>query len=210
MRTQEMNETQQTMTAWGDETFGPTPPAAIARRMRHEVQELLDGFDALGDLQPEDVPAEARAALGEECGDIYIMLCQIAQKLGTDLPTVANQKMAVNRERRWARDPVSGTVRHVSTFLEAGTGLMMNINKFYVLTDSGSFYTPRGFDTAEKALEWARSPEGIKAGAEGATVTPFLSAEAGWAELDAANVFFARDLYDFWQENHTEIQGEAV
>lgn len=205
-----MTETQETMTAWGDETFGPTPPAAIARRMRHEVQELLDGFEALGDLQPADIPEEARRALGEECGDIYIMLSQIAQKLGTDLPTIATAKMAVNRERRWARDPVSGTVRHVTTFKEVGTGLDMDINKFYVLTDSGSFYTSQGFDSAEDALNWARGPEGIEAGADQDVIVPtFAGPQEGWPELSGANVFYARDLYDFWTANRIEIEGET-
>ena len=197
-----MTETQETMTAWGDETFGPTPPAAIARRIRHEVQELLDGFEALGDLQPADIPEEARRALGEECGDIYIMLSQIAQKLGIDLPTIATAKMAVNRERRWARDPVSGTIRHVTTFKEIGTGLDMDIDKFYVLTDSGSFYTSQGFDSAEDALNWARGPEGIEAGADRDVIVPtFADPQEGWPELSGANVFYARDLYDFWTAN---------
>ncbi|APL99330.1 putative pyrophosphatase [Bordetella phage FP1] len=203
-----MTETQETMTAWGDETFGPTPPAAIARRMRHEVQELLDGFEALGDLQPADIPAEARAALGEECGDIYIMLSQIAQKLGTDLPTIATAKMAVNRERRWARDPVSGTIRHVETFKEPGSGLVMDITKFYVLTDSGSYLTPKGFDTAEAAINWCHSPGGEEAGALEFGVPEFAGPQKGWPEMYATNVLFARDLYDFWIANPLEGETE--
>lgn len=203
-----MIETQETMTAWGDETFGPTPPAAIARRMLHEVQELLDGFETLGDLQPADIPEEARTALGEECGDIYIMLSQIAQKLDTDLPTIATAKMAVNRERRWARDPVSGTIRHVETFKEPGSGLTMDITKFYVLTDSGSYLTPKGFDTAEAAINWCHSPGGEEAGALEFGVPEFAGPEEGWPEMYATNVLFARDLYDFWIANPLEGETE--
>lgn len=203
-------ENQETMTAWGDETFGPTHPAAIARRMRHEVQELLDGFAAIGDKPVSELDSKTLMDLQTECGDIYIMLCQVAEKLMVDLNVVADFKMGINRGRRWARDPVSGTIRHVTTFKEVGTGLDMDINKFYVLTDSGSFYTSQGFDSAEDALNWARGPEGIEAGADRDVIVPtFADPQEGWPELSGANVFYARDLYDFWTANRIEIEGET-
>jgi hypothetical protein len=203
-------ENQETMTAWGDETFGPTHPAAIARRMRHEVQELLDGFEAIGDKPVNELDSKTLMDLQTECGDIYIMLCQVAEKLMVDLNVVADFKMGINRGRRWARDPVSGTIRHVTTFKEVGTWLDMDINKFYVLTDSGSFYTSQGFDSAEDALNWARGPEGIEAGADQGVIVPtFAGPQEGWPELSGANVFYARDLYDFWTANRIEIEGET-
>ena len=197
-------ENQETMTAWGDETFGPTHPAAIARRMRHEVQELLDGFAAIGDKPVSELDSKTLMDLQTECGDIYIMLCQVAEKLMVDLNVVADFKMGINRGRRWARDPVSGTIRHVSAFKEEGSGLEMNINRWYVLSDSGSFYCADGFPTAEEALAWAKSPAGIEAGAEGAVIPTFINGKEGWKDTDGANVFFARDLYDFWQANPLE------
>ena len=106
-------ETQQTITRWAEDTFGETHPASIARRMGLEVLELLEGFEAAGDEPVGRMPRDVVEALQEECGDIYIMLSQIAEKLGADLAAVADDKMRVNRTRRWAYDPVSGTTRHV-------------------------------------------------------------------------------------------------
>lgn len=195
---QKLEETPETITAWADDTFGPTHPAAIARRMRFEVQELLDAWEVVGDVPVNELSPEVLTDLQGECGDIYIMLVQVARKLGMDLREAATLKMQVNRGRRWARDPISGTIRHVSNFQEPGSGLFMQMDRWYILSDSGSYYQAEGFASEAEALVWAKSPAGIEAGAGGAVVPVFLGPGKAWEGIDAANIFFARDLYDYW------------
>lgn len=195
-----MSETQKTITAWGDQTFGPTHPAAIARRMRHEVNELLEAFALVGDTPVDRLPLPTLRALREECADIYVMLAQVAEKLGADVAVEATFKMRVNRGRRWARDPVSGTVRHVTTFKEKLSRLEMDIRLWYVIGDTGKVYHAEGFPSARDAHSWTLSPEGIAAGAGGAVVPTLLETRDGWKGLGAVNVFFARDLWDLWDE----------
>lgn len=92
------------------------------------------------------------------------------------------------------------TAGTVATFKEEGSGLTMNIGLWYVLGESGGVYRAAGFASAEEALSWARSPEGIAAGAGEAAVPAFRGPADGWGPLGTANVFFARDLYDFWNQ----------
>lgn len=196
-----MQENQETITRWSDETFGPIPPAAIARRMRLEVEELLEGFDTIDGR--ETISGEQRLGLQIECGDIYIMLCQVAEKLGANLQNIAEVKMSVNRERRWWFDPEINGHRHVKSFIEAGSGLEMHIGLWYIISDADGCYTAEGFATQEDAVVWAKSPEGIEAGAQDVVIPKFMGAD-GWEEMGVANVVFARDLFDFWAANPIE------
>lgn len=191
-------ETAETITAWAEDTFGPTHPAVIARRMQHEVKELLDAFATVEGVPINELPNEVVVGLQEECGDIFIMLSQVARKLGVGLTEVATRKMQVNRGRRWARDPISGTIRHVSNFQEPGSGLFMEMDRWYILSDSGSYYHRDGFASEAEALAWAKSPEGVEAGAGDAVVPVFTGPATAWQGVDAANIMFARDLYDYW------------
>ena len=126
-------------------------------------------------------------------------LAQVAEKLDVDLQTVVNYKMGVNRRRNWTRSP-SGKMQHVETFLEPGSGLEMELDKFYILSDSGHFYTDRGFESADAALNWAQSAEGVAAGAEGAVVPTFRA--GGFFEgQDGVNIYLGRELRAFWKAN---------
>lgn len=193
------NETQESITRWADDTFGVKHPAEVAARMNVEVAELVAGLATVAAVPVEDMDPELVQELQKECADVFIMLAQVAEKLDVDLQTVVDYKMGVNRRRNWTRSP-SGKMQHVETFLEPGSGLEMELDKFYILSDSGHFYTDRGFESADAALNWAQSAEGVAAGAEGAVVPTFRA--GGFFEgQDGVNIYLGRELRAFWKAN---------
>lgn len=107
-----MTENQRSITEWADQTFGPSHPAVIAARMNKEVAELVSGLAAHARLEVSDIDPTALDAIREECADVGVMLFQVCEKLGVDLQTAINYKMAVNRSRIWAKSP-TGDFQHV-------------------------------------------------------------------------------------------------
>lgn len=202
-----MMETQRSITEWAEQTFGPSHPAVIASRMNVEVAELVSGLSTVARLEVSDIDPNTLDALREECADVGVMLFQVCEKLGVDLQTAINYKMAVNRSRSWAKTP-SGHYQHVETFLEPGTGLTMDLDKFYIISDSGSSFTPVGFSSVEEATRWAQASASTFGDLE-VTVPKFKGASEGWDEMGSCNVVAARDLLEFWKANPLS-QGEPA
>ncbi len=95
-------ETQQTIAAWAEETFGPaTDQTVLVRRARVELDELLDAT-AAGDT----------AEIGKEAADIAILLYRLLELNGLDLGAEVTAKMAENRARKW-RPKGDGTGSHI-------------------------------------------------------------------------------------------------
>lgn len=87
-----MIESQFTIAAWAEETFGPaTSNARIAARANEEMAELLRHLTA------DDNHVEA----AEEIADVIIVLCRLATRLGVNLNGEIVAKMAINRTRQW-------------------------------------------------------------------------------------------------------------
>lgn len=96
-------ETQESITAWADETFGPsTSNMRIATRANEEMAELLRAL-SVDDASPD-------AAV--EIADVVIILNRLATKLGVDIAAEVDRKMEINRQRQWQLDG-SGHGRHV-------------------------------------------------------------------------------------------------
>lgn len=251
-----MKENQRTISDWGNQTFGPNSPLAIATRMNVEVAELLNCLQNLQETEGRvitqnrlDEICAMRKEAGRECADVYIMLVQIADALGIDLHEQSDEKMAVNRNRTWERTATgkmqhtaTGKMQHTETghgpsttahedqfragcdhsgcdypagecsgacmtkkdrpadqFYDHGSGLTMDVNKWYILSDSGSYYRAEGFDSAESALLWSMSPEGKdRLGGLTATFPHFLEDKSGFDGIEAVNIFSGRDLRDYW------------
>jgi NTP pyrophosphatase (non-canonical NTP hydrolase) len=94
-------ETQETIAAWAAATFGPTTVSAAWLRCFEEILEA-EKADLAGDHE----------GLAAELPDILITLYRVAERLGVDLHSAVNEKMAVNRGRTWNVSP-NGTGRHV-------------------------------------------------------------------------------------------------
>ena len=114
-----INETQQSISRWAEDTFGPQHPAEVAARMNVEVAELVSGLAGVASVPVERMDPERVRALQDECADVYIMLAQVAELLNVDLQTAVNIKMRVNRDRTWGRSP-TGKMQHVDNPLCEG------------------------------------------------------------------------------------------
>lgn len=88
-------ETQATISAWAEATFGPAGSNARAvARANREMAELLEHVTS-DDHHPE---------AAEEIADVVIVLYRVATRLGIDLHERIDAKMARNRVRRWRLD----------------------------------------------------------------------------------------------------------
>lgn len=88
-------ETQESITQWANETFGP--PASnmrVAARANEEMAELLRV------LSVDDHHAKA----AEEIADVVIVLSRLASSLSVDIQEEIDKKMAINRQREWKLD----------------------------------------------------------------------------------------------------------
>lgn len=203
-------ETQATILAWSQATFGPSTAFSVATRMGREYKELI------AELEQAQNEGEAwrvevlRKKAAEECADIFIMLSQVSALLGSDLIATAQRKMAVNRDRRWATD-AQGYTHHVPgerlslpegvwEFKEPGSGLLMRSDRWYLISDSGGSYSSQGFETADAAYAFATSdPEFLKQySVDDALIPKFDSARHCWNEMSGCNIVSAADCWTFW------------
>lgn len=90
-----MTETQQSISAWADEAFGPiSSNIRAAVRANEEMAELLKA------LAQDDESLMA----SDEIADIVIVLSRLATSLGVDVGQAVESKMKINRARTWAKD----------------------------------------------------------------------------------------------------------
>lgn len=119
-------ETQESVSSWRLETFGQAkPPEAVAMRMAEEVGELLEALGYGSSVaqavarckesyvEPIRLPSDA-ALIPSELADVQVLLWGAASALGVDLGAATDEKMKVNRARRWNKDGRGGG-QHVPT-----------------------------------------------------------------------------------------------
>ncbi|MCC5886224.1 MAG: nucleotide pyrophosphohydrolase [Gammaproteobacteria bacterium] len=73
-----------------------------------EASELVEVFQWLSEAQSLDLDDATRSAAAQEIADIQIYLARIVDKLGIDIPTAVNEKMALNA-RKYPADLVRGS-----------------------------------------------------------------------------------------------------
>lgn len=96
----------------------------------------------------------------------------------------------------------------VKTFVEEGSGATMELDKFYILWDSGGLVLPQGFASAEEAVA-AATAAGYHIGL---AVPRFIGWEKGWEGTDGINVMYGESLYLWWawnSETRTTREQEA-
>jgi len=71
-------------------------PKNLAAALTVEAAELLEHFQWLTEEQSRNLPADKRAAVGQEIADVLLYLLQIADKLQIDIIAAANEKLALN------------------------------------------------------------------------------------------------------------------
>ena len=96
--------TQGDIARWADKTFGPsTSNVRIAARANEEMAELLWALTC-DDNAPKAV---------EEAADVVIVLYRLVERMGGDLMLAIDEKMAINRDRKWVVS--GGHGQHVRT-----------------------------------------------------------------------------------------------
>lgn len=94
-----MTETQQTISTWARKTFGDARVGTLVARCNEEMAELIAAAMTIS------VSDETFSKIAEECADVYIVLCQVAESVGVDLDEQVDRKMAKNRVRKWKVGP---------------------------------------------------------------------------------------------------------
>ena len=85
-------------------------PKNLAIALSIEASELLEHFQWIPEARSSVLAADKRANVEEEVADVFLYLIQLADKLGIDLITAANTKLAVNA-LKYPVDKARGTSR---------------------------------------------------------------------------------------------------
>lgn len=88
-------ESSKTIAQWGTQAFGDAASVkAYAIRAQEELAELIEAIET---GQP---PKE----IAHEAADVAILLHRITGTLGLELYSAIDEKMAINRVRKWTPD----------------------------------------------------------------------------------------------------------
>ena len=96
-------EDQETITAWAVEQFGGSSPITTWMRCNNEFSELGTILNSLRNSENYLEEAELRKAAIEEVADVAIILMQVMEKLGGDFHKAIDDKMKINRARKWKK-----------------------------------------------------------------------------------------------------------
>ncbi len=84
-------ETQTTICEWAEKTFGPVNnPNDLLKRALQETTELSEAMAKNNTIE-----------IGKETADIVILLHRLLDQYGLDLSKEVNEKMTINRARKW-------------------------------------------------------------------------------------------------------------
>ena len=118
-------ETQQSITEWGQYTFGKaSDPALLVGRALDEFAELMEILlpervakkftevcDSLRARARTPKGKDVQAKVAGELADILVVLSQVAEGYGIDLLGAVDAKMEVNRARKW-KTTMNGMGQH--------------------------------------------------------------------------------------------------
>lgn len=115
-------ETQESVSAWAVQTFGPVGSnLRVAARANEEMAELLRCL-SVDDNSP-NAP--------EECADVIIVLMRLLDRFEANMHDAIDAKMAKNRQRKWEKDG-SGHGYHVR--MSSVNGVRVHIADDFKLT----------------------------------------------------------------------------
>ncbi len=90
-------------------------PKNLSMALAGEAGELLEIFQWLTQEQSRNLPEEKMAELRDELADVTIYLIRLADKLGIDLFSAAEAKIARNKEK-YPADKVRGSAKKYSEY----------------------------------------------------------------------------------------------
>jgi dCTP diphosphatase len=74
-------------------------PKNLAMAMIVEAAELVEHFQWATEQQSREMPADKREQVAHEIADTFVYLLRIAEVLGIDLITAANDKITLNAQK---------------------------------------------------------------------------------------------------------------
>jgi len=74
-------------------------PKNLAMALAGEAGEVLEHFQWLTFEQAANLPADTRAEVALECGDVLLFLLNLCDKLNIDLAAAAKKKLALNAKK---------------------------------------------------------------------------------------------------------------
>jgi NTP pyrophosphatase (non-canonical NTP hydrolase) len=95
--TKTLDEFQNEIGAWGDTTFPQSTPDTVLAHFWEEAQEFTAESLSIG-----------RGTVHrreEEAADVLLLLLHFAHKTGFSLMDAAENKMTINRKRKWKTEP---------------------------------------------------------------------------------------------------------
>ena len=95
-----MQELIESIAEWGNKTF---PKETIQARLYGVVEHLSD--------EVEELKKDPTSA--EELADCFILLAQLAHESKVDLYKTVQEKMTINRNRKWGVADHRGVVKHI-------------------------------------------------------------------------------------------------
>lgn len=101
MSTNQQTDLKQELQAFADEREWQQfhTPKNLAAALSVEASELLEHFQWLTAEQSQALGSDQLAAVRHEMADVFMYLHLLANKLGVDLYTAAEEKLAINRKR---------------------------------------------------------------------------------------------------------------
>jgi len=94
-------ETTGSIGRWAVRTFGVPTPATAEQRAREEMDEL----------QAAIANWKSKPHIASEAADVVIVLCHLAYTMDIDLWDAVQDKMIINRQRKW-KSRGNGTAQH--------------------------------------------------------------------------------------------------
>jgi len=95
-----MQELIESIAEWGNKTF---PKETIQARLYGVVEHLSD--------EVEELKKDPTSA--EELADCFILLAQLAYESEVNLYQAVQDKMEINRKRKWGTTDYRGVVKHI-------------------------------------------------------------------------------------------------
>jgi dCTP diphosphatase len=90
-------------------------PKNLAMALSVEAAELVEEFQWLTEEQSRNLDADRRARVRLELADVFIYLVRIADQLGVELLSAAEEKMTIN-EQRYPAARVRGDARKYTEY----------------------------------------------------------------------------------------------
>lgn len=99
-----MKNLQNQIAEWQNETFGDSKdrPVAILTHLKREIEEL----------EKSVIVTKDKKETSTELADCAILLVGLAEAFNIDLETAINEKMKVNRKRKWKKPDRQGVIEH--------------------------------------------------------------------------------------------------